>query len=75
MKYLIIKTIEFYQVFLSFDNGILRLFTPSIVCRYQIHCSEYTKRKILKDGIIKGGFKGLKRILSCNPFVISYADR
>jgi len=37
-------------------------------CRFYPTCSEYTKQAIDKYGIIKGTFKGLKRILKCHPF-------
>jgi len=37
-------------------------------CRYTPTCSQYTKEAILKYGIFKGGWLGLKRILSCNPW-------
>jgi len=55
-----IKTIEFYQKYISgiFGNK----------CRFYPTCSEYTKLAIDKYGIIKGIFKGLKRILKCHPF-------
>lgn len=36
-------------------------------CRFYPTCSEYTKQAIDKYGIIKGSFKGIKRILKCNP--------
>ena len=37
-------------------------------CRFYPTCSEYTKQAIDKYGIIKGIFKGIKRILKCHPF-------
>lgn len=37
-------------------------------CRFYPTCSEYTKLAIDKYGIIKGSFKGIKRILKCHPF-------
>ena len=37
-------------------------------CRFYPTCSEYTKQAIDKYGIIKGSFKGVKRILKCHPF-------
>jgi len=37
-------------------------------CRFYPTCSEYTKQAIDKYGIIKGSFKGIKRILKCHPF-------
>ena len=59
----LIKMIEFYQKYLSpilSDRGIH--------CKYYPSCSEYTKQAIIKYGCIKGSFKGIKRILKCNPF-------
>ena len=37
-------------------------------CKYEPTCSEYTKQAIEKYGVIKGCFKGMKRIMKCNPF-------
>ncbi len=37
-------------------------------CRFTPSCSEYTKEAILKHGIIKGTFLGIKRIARCNPW-------
>ncbi len=65
MSWVAIKLIEFYQLFLSFDTGILRVFAPGGACRYEVRCSEYTKRQIRQFGVIKGSFLGFKRILSC----------
>lgn len=65
MKSLAINTITFYQNFLSFDRGILRMFAPGGACRYDVSCSEYTKKAILMEGVFKGSVLGLKRLLSC----------
>lgn len=40
--------------------------TPS-VCRFYPTCSEYTKQAVLKYGILKGGWLGIKRIARCHP--------
>ena len=37
-------------------------------CRYTPTCSEYTICALERYGFVKGWFKGIKRILSCNPF-------
>ena len=36
-------------------------------CRFYPTCSEYTKQAIIKYGIIKGGWLGVKRICKCHP--------
>ena len=59
-KRFVIKLIEFYQKHIS------RLLGRN--CRFYPTCSEYTKQAIDKYGIIKGSFKGFKRILKCHPF-------
>lgn len=58
MKKLILFLISIYQ-------KISRL-TPS-VCRFYPTCSEYTKLAVLKYGVIKGGWLGIKRIARCHP--------
>lgn len=65
MQKLLIKIIEFYQAYLSFDTGILRAFAPGGACRYPLSCSEYTKQAIMKHGVAIGIILGLKRIWSC----------
>ena len=40
--------------------------TPS-VCRFYPTCSEYTKQAVLKYGVLKGGWLGIKRIARCHP--------
>tara|TARA_X000000368_G_scaffold403368_1_gene378268 strand:- start:232 stop:456 length:225 start_codon:yes stop_codon:yes gene_type:complete len=37
-------------------------------CRYLPTCSEYTKESIIKYGVIKGFWLGLKRIVKCHPW-------
>ena len=59
MKKILIKLIELYQA------------TPISThsnCKFTPTCSEYTKEAIEKYGALKGTFKGIKRILRCNPF-------
>lgn len=69
MKTLALFLINFYQVVLSFDKGLLAVLAPGGACRYQISCSEYTKEMIIKRGLLKGSWLGLKRIVSCNPIL------
>ena len=42
-------------------------FLPSS-CRYQPTCSHYTKEALISHGLAKGGYLGIKRILSCHPW-------
>ena len=42
-------------------------FFPSS-CRFTPTCSEYSKQSILKYGLFKGSYLGVKRILKCHPF-------
>jgi putative component of membrane protein insertase Oxa1/YidC/SpoIIIJ protein YidD len=65
MKKLLITLIEIYQVYFSFDKGVLALLAPGGSCRYEISCSEYTKQAVIQDGVTKGLILGIKRIWSC----------
>lgn len=65
MKRLLVRLIEFYQTYLSFDKGLLASFAPGGACKYEISCSEYTKSMIGKYGVARGGWLGIKRIWSC----------
>ena len=60
IRKLIILPIILYQ------NLISPLFPSS--CRFHPTCSEYTKIAILRYGILKGCYLGIKRILKCHPF-------
>jgi len=42
-------------------------FTPKC-CRFYPTCSQYTKEAIMKYGVIKGGWLGIKRICRCHPW-------
>ncbi|OXA75963.1 membrane protein insertion efficiency factor YidD [Flavobacterium branchiophilum NBRC 15030 = ATCC 35035] len=52
--------VRFYQVAIS-------PFTPAS-CRFEPTCSTYMIQSLQKHGLIKGGYYGIKRILSCNPW-------
>ena len=58
LKKFLIKLISLYQ-------KISMLKPP--VCRFYPTCSEYTKQAIIKYGIIKGLWLGIKRISKCHP--------
>ncbi len=58
LKKILIKLISLYQ-------KISMLKPP--VCRFYPTCSEYTKQAIIKYGVIKGLWLGIKRISKCHP--------
>lgn len=60
LSYPIVLLIRFYQMFIS------PVLPPS--CRYTPTCSTYTLEALKKYGLLKGGYLGLKRILSCHPW-------
>lgn len=55
-----VGTIRFYQRFIS------PLTPPS--CRFHPTCSEYTRQAIVRHGVVKGIWLGIRRILKCHPF-------
>lgn len=63
MKKILIFLIEKYQKHIS-----LFFESRGIKCKFYPTCSEYMKQAIIKYGICKGFFLGIKRILKCNPF-------
>lgn len=69
----ILKIINFYQKYLSLDQGVVRTIfigkdSDFSVCRHSPTCSDYTYQAIEKYGLGKGSFLGIKRIIRCNPF-------
>ena len=59
IKYILIKIIKFYKLFISPYLGNN--------CRYMPTCSEYFIESVEENGVLKGSLKGTKRILSCHP--------
>lgn len=69
MKKVLLKSIRFYQKYLSLDTGWARaLFISDKVCRFTPSCSEYSYIAIGRYGIIKGLFLGLTRVIRCHPW-------
>ncbi|MCX7799087.1 MAG: membrane protein insertion efficiency factor YidD [Fimbriimonadales bacterium] len=58
MRRLAVLLIELYQ-------RCSRRLPP--VCRFTPTCSEYTRQAILKHGLLKGVWLGLRRIVRCHP--------
>ena len=53
-------------------HGYQRTLSPiaaraGIRCRFTPTCSRYAETVIARDGMIRGGWKALKRIARCNP--------
>ncbi len=67
-RYIGAGLIFLYQKIFSFDHGPLRILYPHGFCRFHPTCSEYTRRSILKHGLIRGGLLGAKRIIKCHPW-------
>ncbi|MEZ5046593.1 MAG: membrane protein insertion efficiency factor YidD [Chitinophagaceae bacterium] len=59
--HILIGLIKFYQLALSPFLGTNK-------CRYTPSCSEYAKEALLKHGILKGFWLGIKRISRCAPW-------
>ena len=62
IKFLMIKIIRFYQILISPYLGNN--------CRYLPTCSEYFIDSLNEYGVLKGCYKGIKRILTCHPIKI-----
>ena len=67
LKIIVLKLIRVYQKTFSLDHGIFSYKHPSGFCRFYPTCSEYTYQAIEKFGLIKGIFKGFKRVFRCHP--------
>lgn len=65
MKKLFVLLISFYQKVIAVALLNLGLKTD---CRFSPTCSEYAKKSIIKEGVIKGGYLSVVRILKCQPF-------
>ena len=44
------------------------LLTPAGTCKYHPSCSQYALDALRKDGLAKGSFKAVWRLLRCNPW-------
>lgn len=60
MKWLLLKIIRIYQLFLSPVLGSN--------CRFEPTCSCYTHQAIETHGAIKGTWLGIRRIGKCHPW-------
>jgi len=70
-----IGLIRAYQVTISPDHGIFKYKHPYGYCRHYPTCSDYTIQAIEKYGCFTGIYKGLIRIIKCNPFSSGGIDK
>ena len=56
-----------FVLLVKFYQNAISPFTPS-ACRFEPTCSSYMIQSLEIHGLFYGGFLGLKRILSCNPW-------
>lgn len=66
MKTFLIKGINIYQKF--FSSFLHQLTGVKNACRFEVSCSEYAKNSISKEGMVRGGYMSIIRILKCQPF-------
>ena len=62
MKTILLKLIQWYQ---DRGGGSELL---GIDCCFSPTCSQYTKEAVIKYGLVKGGFMGVKRIHRCRDY-------
>ncbi len=76
MKYILIGLINFYQKYLSPDQGLPKKLglTRGGNCGFIPTCSEYAKDAVTKYGAAKGSWLGFKRILRCHPWQKNHFD-
>jgi len=65
MKKIFLQTISLYQKTIA-----VILFSLGLKgsCRFSLTCSEYAKISISQEGIIKGSYLSVVRVLKCQPF-------
>ncbi len=59
--------IKKFLIFLIKIYQSISKYTPP-VCRFTPTCSEYMRQAIVKYGVLKGVWLGIKRICKCHPF-------
>ncbi len=64
---IVLGLIRIYQKTLSPDHGFFKSLFPGGYCKYTPSCSEYMRQAVEKFGILRGGAKGLYRLIRCNP--------
>ncbi len=60
MRALVLGSIRLYQLLVS------PIMPP--VCRYWPTCSQYSYQAISRYGVLRGGWRALRRLARCHPF-------
>jgi putative membrane protein insertion efficiency factor len=65
----VLVLIRTYRKIFSPDQGLIKKIIPlQGACIMYPTCSIYMEEAILKYGLIKGLFRGFRRILRCHPY-------
>ncbi|NRT15407.1 hypothetical protein HNP99_001754 [Flavobacterium sp. 28A] len=56
-----------FLVLVRFYQLVISPLTPA-ACRFEPTCSTYMIQALKEHGLFYGGFLGIKRIVSCNPW-------
>ena len=57
-----------FKIYKKIISPVLHCLAPHCGCRFYPTCSQYCYQAVKKYGILKGIFKGLKRLFKCHPF-------
>lgn len=66
MKYIFLFAIILYQKIIS--PLLKQTLGVNSSCRFSPSCSEYARRSIAKDGLVKGFCLSFLRLLKCQPW-------
>lgn len=67
-KKIVLKLIKFYQKTLSPDHGWFKHRYSRGFCQFTPSCSMYCLQAVQKYGAMQGLWKGLWRVMRCNPW-------
>lgn len=57
-----------FKIYKKIISPPIHYLNPYLGCRFYPTCSDYFYQAVKKYGLLRGGFKGIKRIIKCNPF-------
>jgi len=70
----VLAPVNAQRVTLAAIHGYQHALSPvmtqaGIRCRFTPTCSRYAEAAIRRDGVLRGGWKAVKRIARCNPLM------